>query len=218
MDITYLGHSCFKIKTTNATVVTDPFDKSVGFDMPRVSADIVTISHQHGDHNHVSTVNATARRDKPFLIDAVGEYEVGGVSVFGIRTYHDDAKGEKRGENIVYSILMDNISVVHLGDIGHTLKQSQISDLGTADILLCPVGGHYTIDPKQVGDLVSQLEPSIFIPMHYKTEAHDKKTFESLITLEEFLKVLGSEATTTDKLTISKSNLPEEMEVVVLTN
>lgn len=216
MDITYLGHSCFKIKTPNATVVTDPYNKSVGFEMPRVSADILTVSHSHDDHNNIKAVSGTSRRDNPFVIDAAGEYEVGGVSVFGINTYHDDVQGEKSGNNLVFSILIDDLTVVHMGDIGHTLKQSQLSEIGTADIVICPVGGHYTIDPKLVGDLVSQLEPSIFIPMHYKTDQHDQSTFEKLVTIEEFLKEFGSEADYQDKLTITRNNLPEEMEVVVL--
>lgn len=216
MDITYLGHSCFKLKTTSASLITDPYSKSVGFTMSRVSADIVTVSHSHEDHNEISLVTPTSRRNRPFIIDAAGEYEVGGVSVFGIHTYHDNQEGAIRGENLVFSILMDDISVVHLGDLGHTLKQSQLSALGTADVLLCPVGGHYTIDTALVADLVSQFEPSILIPMHYKTPEHDQGVYGALKTVDEFLKEFGSQATMVDKLSVSRATMPEEMEIIVL--
>lgn len=216
MDITYNGHSSFKLRTSSATVVTDPYNNDIGLSMPRISADIITVSHQHDDHNNIKALSGTSRRKNPFIIDSPGEYEVGGVSVFGIRTYHDDQEGVERGTNIVYTILLDGLHIVHLGDLGHTLKQSQISELGQADVLLCPVGGHYTIDPKKISDLVSQLEPSILVPMHYKTEQHDQKTFGDLITVDEFVKLFGSEATTTDKLSVSRSSIPEELEVVIL--
>lgn len=215
MDITYLGHSAFKLRSTDATVVTDPYPKSIGLQLPRVSADVVTVSHQHEDHNYTDGVSGTARRDKPFIIDALGEYEVSGVSVFGIHSYHDDEEGAARGENIIYNILIDGISVVHLGDLGHTLTKSMVSQIGPADVVLCPVGGHFTIDPKKVSDCVSLLEPSYLIPMHYKTDAHDPTVFQDLITLEEFLKLYGAEAKPVDKLSVSRSSMPEELEVVV---
>lgn len=216
MDITYIGHSCFKLRTSSSIVIMDPYDKSIGFDLPRLSADIVTVSHQHADHNNSKAISASSRRDKPFIIDAPGEYEIGGVSVFGIHTYHDEEQGAQRGNNTVFSVLIDDVSVVHLGDLGHSLKQSQLSELNGVDVLLCPVGGHYTLDPKKMIDLISQIEPSIIIPMHYKTEAHDRSTFEPLISLDQFIKDFGSEAKPMDKLTISPSSLPEEMELVVL--
>lgn len=216
MDITYLGHSSFKLKSNLATVITDPYDKSVGFNMIKVNADVVTVSHDHPDHNNVENVGPTTRRDKPFIIDAPGEYEVGGVSVFGIKSFHDDNQGNDRGKNVIYSIIMEGLSVVHLGDLGHLLKPFQVNGLNGVDVLMCPVGGHYTIDPKKISELVTQLEPSIFIPMHYKTPNHDPKTFESLLTIDEFLKEFGGESQRTDKLTISKSTLPEDMEIIII--
>src|SRR5690606_19692153 len=101
MTITYHGHSCFKLKGKNGSAVTDPYEDSVGFKLPNVSADVVTISHGHGDHNQAGRVAGTARRPKPFVIDKLGEYEVGGVSVFGLLSYHDEQKGEERGQNFI---------------------------------------------------------------------------------------------------------------------
>ena len=216
MDITYLGHSSFKLRTTNATVVTDPYNKEIGLEMPRVSADVVTVSHQHDDHNATNNVSGTSRRENPFIVESPGEYEVGGVSVFGIKTYHDDQEGALRGDNNVYSILIDGVSIIHLGDLGHTVTQKQIADLGTADVLLCPVGGHYTLDPKKVSELINVFEPSIFIPMHFKTPAHDPKTFGDLITLDEFVKDFGTEPKKADKLSVTKTTLPEDMEMYIL--
>ena len=216
MDITYLGHSSFKLKVANATLVTDPYNKSVGFSFPRTSADIVTISHAHEDHNNKDAVNTTARRDKPFIIDSPGEYEVGGTSVFGVPSFHDDQEGELRGPNTIFSILMEGISVVHLGDLGHLLKQSQLSELNGVDVLLCPVGGHYTIDRKKVTELINQLEPSILIPMHYKTPNHNQDTFKEVGTLEEFIKDFGTEPQTMEKLSVTKASLSEDLQLVVL--
>lgn len=217
MDITYLGHSCFKLRSGSATVITDPYDASVGFKLPRVSADVVTVSHQHSDHNNIGGVAASSRRERPFIIDKAGEYEVGGVSVFGLRTYHDDKQGQLRGENIVYSVLIEGISVVHLGDLGHQLSEAEVDELNGVDVLLCPVGGHYTIGPKEAVNLVQAVEPAVIVPMHFKTDQHDKKTFEMIEEVGKFVEEMGLEAKTTDKLSISRSSLPEETELVVLT-
>ncbi len=216
MIITYNGHSSFKLKGKAGTVVTDPFHSYIGIEMPKVSADLVTISHDHKDHNYVDAVSATARRDRPFVIDSPGEYEVAGISVFGVQTYHDDQQGAERGTNIIYTILLDDLRVCHLGDLGHELTPEQIDEIGDVDILLCPVGGVYTIGPKAAINVIKTLEPSMVIPMHYQTSALDENTFGELATLEEFLKEYGVEVEPDDKLNIDRSNLPEETEVVVL--
>lgn len=216
MDITYAGHSAFKIKASAGTVVTDPYDAHVGFAMSSASADVVTVSHQHSDHNAVNLVKGTARRDKPFIIDKPGEYEVGGISVFGVPTFHDTNQGAERGSNIVFTVVMDSIKVCHLGDLGHELTQEQISDIGAVDVLLIPVGGSFTIDPQRAVKTIHMLEPSYVIPMHYKTPGHDEKVYGDLATLEDFLKAYGSEAKPVAKLTVEAGRLPEETELVVL--
>lgn len=217
MNITYNGHASFKLRGKTAACVTDPFSSDIGFSMPRVSADIVTVSHDHRDHNDTGSVSGTARRDEPFVIKAPGEYEVLGVSVFGLPTFHDAKEGSERGKNTIFVIHVDGVSITHLGDLGHGLSNKQVEEIGEVDVLLVPVGGFYTIGPRKAVEVISQLQPSLVIPMHYRTKKHDDKTFGKLSKISDFLKEGGyDQAQTTDKLSVSKSSLPEEMEVVVL--
>jgi L-ascorbate metabolism protein UlaG (beta-lactamase superfamily) len=215
MEITYLGHSSFRLKGKTGTVITDPYQEKIGFAFPNVSADIVTSSHDHFDHNATNKVNGTARREKPFLVTQPGEYEVGGVSVFGTVTYHDDAKGAERGQNTVFTVFMDDLRICHLGDLGHELTNDQLDEIGVIDVLLCPVGGHYTIDPKTAVKVIQQIEPSYVIPMHYRTPKYGPD-FAQVGTLEDFLKEYGVAPAAQPKLNVEKNKLPEEMELVVL--
>lgn len=216
MIITYNGHSSFKLKGKNSLVVTDPFDSLVGFEAPALSADVVTVSHQHSDHNNIIPVKGTTRRAKPFIIDKPGKYEVGGVSVFGVKFFHDDQAGAVRGVNCCFTILLEGLRICHLGDLGHELTVTQVEQIGSIDVLLCPVGGVYTINPKSAIVVIKALEPSIVIPMHYKTTAHNQELFSELATLEDFLKEYGIEVEAEEKLQVDRSRLPEETEVVVL--
>lgn len=217
MVITYHGHSCFKLKGRRGSVVLDPFDEGVGFGLPRLSAEIVTVSHDHFDHNAFGKVKGTSKREKPFIIEESGEYEVGQISVFGTKTFHDDQGGELRGRNIVYTVLMDDLRVCHLGDLGHELTADQLDAIGSVDILLCPVGGHYTIGPEQTVKTIRALEPSIAIPMHYRSPDHNQEGFANLKTMEDFLKVYGVEPVPVPKLEVEgRSQLPQETELVVL--
>ncbi|MCL4208536.1 MBL fold metallo-hydrolase [Patescibacteria group bacterium] len=218
MEITYLGHSCFRLKGNLGTVITDPFDSYIGFNLPSASADIVTISHDHKDHNNYKAINGTARREKPFIITHPGEYEVGGISVFGVKTDHDASGGAERGSNIVYTVLIDDLKICHLGDLGHELTQEQLTEIGQADVLLLPVGGVFTIGADQALKIAQAMEPSYIVPMHYKTAKHDVNVFGDMATLEDFMKEFGSEIVPVPKLVISKDRLPEETEMVVLMN
>jgi len=214
MYISWLGQSCFKIqdKTTpdGITIVTDPFDKSIGLKVPNFEADIVTVSHDHHDHNNVS-----ALRGNPFIINSAGEYDRKGVMIEGVESYHDDKQGTKLGKNIIYRIEIDDITIVHLGDLGQILDNKQLEKIGGADILLVPVGGTYTLDAKNAVEVVSQIEPRIVIPMHYKT----KNLKISLDGADKFIKELGLKPTIEEKLKISKKDLPaEDMELVILKN
>ncbi len=214
MDITYLGHSSFRIRGKNATVVTDPYETSlVGLKFPRhTTADIVTISHEHEDHNAVGALEGS-----PFVIRGPGEYEVKGISVIGVGVFHDDVKGAKRGPNTIYRIEVDGMSIVHLGDLGHMLSETEVDALDGVDILLVPVGGVYTIDAATAAGVVGETDPSVVIPMHYRREGTNEKTFGQLSTVEPFLKEMGKEAIAPlPKLTMTKDKLPEEMQVVVL--
>lgn len=216
MTITYHGHSCFKLKGKRGTAVTDPFGEYVGFSPPSLSADIVTVSHHHPDHDATSKVTGTARRSKPFIIDAAGEYEIGGISVFGVPAFHDNSQGTERGRNTIYTILIDDIRVCHLGDLGHELTEELIDGIGEIDVLMVPVGGVFTLDPTQAVQAIRALEPSIVIPMHFKTEMHKPDLFGELKTLADFLKEYGAEVQPIDKLELDEATLPEEREIVVL--
>ena len=216
MDIIYLGHSGFKLRGKSASVVTDPFGPEIGFALPQVSADIVTVSHSHPDHAAVAKVQGTSRRPKPFIITAPGEYEIMGISVRAIPVFHDDQQGKLRGKNLIMVITIDGVHLVHLGDLGHPLTEAQVEDIGPVDVLMVPVGGVFTIGPQVAASVVENLDPSIVIPMHYRTEKHSD-VFKELSTLSDFLKAMGIESKQSqEKLTVAAGNLPEETEVVVL--
>ena len=206
-----MGHAAFKIKGKEATIVTDPFDpKSVGFDFPKVKVDIVTVSHDHDDHNFVEGVGG-----EPFIISGPGEYEVSGVQIFGVKAYHDNKKGAERGKTTLYLIEMDDLSLVHLGDLGHKLEHDQVEELNSVDILMVPVGGIYTINAETAAEVVAQLEPKIVIPMHYQTP--ELKLPRKLDPVGKFLEQMGEENVRREKrLRVTKSSLPEDTEVVVL--
>ncbi|MFH1427695.1 MAG: MBL fold metallo-hydrolase [Patescibacteria group bacterium] len=212
MIISWLGQSCFKIQdkisSDGITVVTDPFDKSIGLKPPSFEADIVTVSHDHFDHNNIKSL-----RGNPYVVKGAGEYDIHGVLVEGVESYHDSKNGAEKGKNIMCRIEVDDISIVHLGDLGHILDNKQLERLAGADILLIPVGGVYTIDSKKAVEVVSQIEPRIVIPMHYKV----KGLKVDIETADKFIKELGIKPTMEEKLKISKKDLPQEdMELVVL--
>ncbi|MDD4901962.1 MAG: MBL fold metallo-hydrolase [Patescibacteria group bacterium] len=212
MMISYLGQSCFKLQDKlgpeGVTLVTDPFDKELGLKVPNFEADIVTVSHQHHNHN-----NAAALRGNPFIIDTPGEYDIKNVMVQGIKTWHDAKGGAERGENIVYRIEMDDLTIVHLGDLGHILTDEQLEQLDDVDILFIPVGGKVTLDAKAAVEVIGQLEPRIVIPMHYKLSGAKA----DLDAVEKFIKELGVQPRKEEKLKVAKKDLPVEgMELVVL--
>lgn len=214
MDITSLGHASFRLRGKAATLVTDPFDSEmVGLKFPKhVESDIVTVSHDHSDHNHTAQVEGS-----PYVIAGPGEYEVKGVGVVGLSTYHDDEKGAARGRNVVYRIEMDGVAIVHLGDLGHTLSTDQVDELDGVHILMVPVGGVYTLDPTRAIEVINEIEPNIVIPMHYGRDQLNQKTFQGLSLLQDFLKEFGkADAVPQPKLSITKDKIPAEMQVVIL--
>jgi len=215
MQITYHGHSCFKLKGELGSVVTDPFDdKAVGIPLARLNAEIVTISHNHDDHNAADKVKGTAKREQPFVIDQSGEYEVGGISVFGVKTYHDQVQGAQKGHNIVFKVLIDNLSICHLGDLAHQLDEKQLDDIGMVDILFLPVGGPYSLMAEEAIKVVNAISPSIFIPMHYAQSDYPSDT--RLKTIDSFVQAYGMSPEPLDKLIVDKERLPEETQLVIL--
>lgn len=169
MKITWLGHSCFKLEeSTGTTLVTDPYHEYVGYEMIDVEPDILTISHAHKDHNCMDHIKGS-----PTLINRSGFYEMDGVHILGLKSYHDEAKGSKRGENLIFKVRMDGVDVIHMGDIGEDCNAMISEALGACNILMIPVGGVYTIDAEQAKEYVDRLMPDIVIPMHYKTKDCD---------------------------------------------
>lgn len=207
MEITYLGHSCFRLRGKQATIVTDPFAPEPGYTLGKVGASIVTVSHPHPGHAYATGVSGSPR-----IIDRPGEYEVSGVLIIGLPTYHDKEKGTERGKNTVFVMEIDELSLCHLGDLGHSLSDTQLEEIGKVDVLMVPVGGITTINAKEAAALVRQMEPKIVLPMHYKTPAA-KGELESV---EGFLREMGSQPTPQPKLSINKTNLPLSMQVILL--
>ncbi len=212
MDITYLGHSSFRMRGKDASVVTDPFDpKMVGLKFSGVKADIVTVSHDHKDHNYVDGVKEAEK-----VVNGPGEYEIKGVSILGYGTFHDSEKGEKRGKNTVYVYEFDNLRIAHLGDLGHKLPEDLLEEIGDIDILLIPVGGVFTIDSALAIETVQAIEPSIVIPMHYQQKGLNQATFSELAPVESFLQDIGLPVEKMGKLSIKQSDFIEETKRVVV--
>lgn len=163
MKIKWLGHACFAIETGNKRIITDPFNEEVGYPMPGLSADIITVSHEHWDHSAVDTISG-----HPEVINQTGEYRLGPINITGLPSFHDKTGGQERGKNIIFCIQAEGIKVVHLGDLGHVVAE-QLSGIGGVDILLIPVGGKYTIDAQEAFVTVQNLNPGIVVPMHYQT-------------------------------------------------
>lgn len=209
MKIIWHGHSCFKIVTKNTVIITDPFSKDIGLKPPRCEANVVTISHDHYDHN-----NSSALRGTPFVIDSPGEYELKEVAILGINSFHDAKQGKERGLNTIFVIGTEDVRICHLGDFGQNeLTAEQVEKLGEIDILMIPVGGVYTIDSEKAAAVINQIEPKIVIPMHYKIPNLNIK----LQGVDPFLKELGIEKEVVDQLVIKKKDLPkEETKVVVM--
>ncbi len=214
MQIQWLGQSCFKIQSKNIngeiTIITDPYGPSIGLKLPKLQADIVTISHDHDDHNNIDVVSGD-----PFIIDSAGEFETKGVFVFGIPAHHDNKEGQERGNITIFKINSEDITIAHLGDLGHELNSDILERLGNIDILLLPVGGTYTIDAKMASKIVSVIEPRIVIPMHYQIPG---LKVDDLDTVEKFIKESGLPFEKMDKLKILKKDLPQDETKVIILN
>jgi len=209
MKIKWLGHASFMITSeTGIKIITDPYitTERLNYGEIKESADIVTVSHEHGDHSNVSGV-----RGNPEAVR--GTAKVKEIEFKGIPTYHDNAKGQSRGNNTIFCFEVDGVKVCHLGDLGHLLSDKQAADLGSVDILLIPVGGNYTIDAKVAGQLCDRLKPKVVIPMHFR---NDKCTFP-IAGVDEFIK--GKEGVSrldTSEVEFKQGELPANTKTVVL--
>ncbi|MDE6473501.1 MAG: MBL fold metallo-hydrolase [Clostridia bacterium] len=186
MKIEWLGHSCFKLtESTGTTIVTDPFDKEiVGFDMTKTTADVVTCSHQHKDHNAIVRIDG-----EPLVLSECGFWEVKGVDISSVLSYHDDRLGKKRGENKIFKFRMDGVDLCHMGDIGEDCTVRLADGIGSVNVLMIPVGGNYTIDAKQAKKYVDIMMPDVVIPMHFKTS----KSAVDIEKLDEFIDLFDEE-------------------------
>ncbi len=214
--IYWAGQSCFQISVSNsrdhsADIVIDPFDEEIGLKLPNLSADILLVTHQHHDHNNIKGVKGEA-----FLVEGPGEYEVKGVFIQGIPSFHDDKEGKERGQNTIYVLEAEETRFCHLGDLGQKqLTDEQLEKIDSVDVLMIPVGGEYTIDSSSAQKIISQIEPKIVIPMHYALP----KLKIKLDDVSKFLKTMGKPSIAPqEKFVVKASTLPKDgMEIVVLT-
>lgn len=210
MEITWYGHSCFRLTERGlATIVTDPFDSNViGYEPLKLKADIVTVSHHAPGHDYVQAVKGYRH-----LIDGPGEYEIGGVFITGVQTDGYGKKNTDRPRNTLYVFDYMGLNIAHLGDLHTVPSQTEIEALGTVHVVLIPVGGGQGLNAAKAAEVVSLLEPNLVIPMHYRTPAVKL----ALDPLEKFLKEMGlHDAERLPSLKVTKASLPEETKVIVL--
>ncbi|MCC7107201.1 MAG: MBL fold metallo-hydrolase [Chloroflexi bacterium] len=207
MDITWYGHSCFRLRGRDVSIITDPFDRSLGFNLNRLTASIVTVSHDSPNHSSVLTLPGDAR-----VVRGPGEYEIGGASITGVAT-PGERGGAERTKNTAYRFELDDLTVCHLGDVGKTLNPDQIDALKDPDVLLLPVGGVCTVSPAEAAEIASQLEPKLIVPMHYGLSGLPIK----LEPVDRFRREMGlEEIKTVQRLTVTRSSLPETTTVLLL--
>src|SRR6266516_3284749 len=208
MEISWLGHSCFQLRGKNVTLITDPFSPQLGYSLGKISAPIVTISHNHPGHNYAAGVSGNPR-----IVSGPGEYEISDVLITGVASYHDNKRGQELGRNTIYIIHMDDLVICHLGDLGHILQEEQLEEVADADVLLLPIGGQHTINAAQAAEIISQVEPRIVIPMHYRVAGE-----EGPDPLSKFRREMGVESIEPQaKLSVTHANVPAETQIVLLT-
>jgi len=210
MKITWIGHACFLIEAEEARILTDPFGEDVPYPFPETSVDIVTVSHGHFDHNATHRVPG-----RPAVIEATGDFDVRGVRLKGIPSFHDDRGGAERGPNILYAFELEGATIAHLGDLGEPLDETQRAALADAEVFFIPVGGHFTIDARQAAALIEDL-PSVrlVIPMHYKTDAIADWPIAAVDEFESLVDNARRVGASTIKVT--RASLPEQREVWIL--
>jgi len=211
VKIKWLGHSCFIITSYNGTrIITDPYsvERGIHYSTINEDADIVLVSHDHWDHNNVSSI-----KGNPIIIKDSGVNIVKDIEFKGVSTYHDSSFGKDRGPNNIFCFCVDEINICHLGDLGHTLSQQQVADVGRVDILLIPVGGNYTINATDANNICDKLKPKLVIPMHFKNDRCEFPidSVTPFIEKRNNVKLLNI-----SELKMKASELPATIETIVL--
>jgi len=209
MKIKWLGHSSFLIESGRGIkIITDPFDETLGYKLPRIKVNIVTVSHEHFDHNYVRGV-----KGRPVVFKGLVNRESHKMEFKGISSYHDSVYGGQRGLNTIFVIKADGLNLCHLGDLGHVLDSDKLDEIGTIDILFIPVGGFYTIDNNQATHIIKDIKPKIAIPMHYKTEAikFSIDPVEVFLSNKDNVQILES-----SEFEIAEDTLPKNTQIYVL--
>ena len=209
MKIKWLGHSCFLITNKRGiNILTDPFDDTLGYKMTKEKINIITISHEHYDHN-----NTMGIKGKPVVLKGTVNRDTHKMIFKGISSYHDSVYGKNRGNNTIFIIKTDEMVLCHLGDLGHVLENRQLEEINQVDILFIPVGGYYTLNHIQADQVIEQLKPKIVLPMHYKTDAIkwpiDPLSF--FLDKKDNIKIMGE-----NSFEIEAGTLPEKTAVYVL--
>ena len=208
MEITWLGHACFQLRGKTATLITDPFTSQSGEAPQLGKASIVTISHDHPEHNNLAAVSGNPR-----VLQGPGEYEVSDVLITGVADVRGGKQVPERGKNTIYIIHMDDIAFCHLGRLDRALDEGQLEEVADVDVLFVPIGGGSVINATQAAEIISQVEPRIVIPMLYQAESP-----EAADALDKFCREMSIEKPVPQaKLSVTRSNLPAEVQVVVFT-
>ncbi len=214
MKIKWYGHASFLITSDSGTrIITDPYepgayDGGIAYKPIEDSADVVTVSHDHADHNYVQGIQGS-----PVVVKGPGTHGAAGLSFRGVATYHDPSEGKERGENTMFVFTVDGVTVCHAGDLGHVLTPDQVRELGAIDVLLLPIGGVFTLGPQEATEVADLLKPKILIPMHFKTPGCGFP----IASVDEFLEGKTSvERVDGSEITVARDRLPSPVHIVVL--
>jgi L-ascorbate metabolism protein UlaG (beta-lactamase superfamily) len=208
MELTWIGHSCFRLRGRDLTLLTDPVAPGLGYAGARLEADVVTVSHDEPNHSAVSAVAGT-----PYVVRGPGEYELRGAMITGVATPRRPGEGRDVPRNTAYVFELDDVSVCHLGDLTSPLTADQVAVVKDADVLLVPVGGHCTIDAAQAAEVVAQVEPKLVVPMHYRTPA----AALDLDPVDRFCREMGTaDPQPQSRLNVTRGSLPDQLTVVLL--
>lgn len=211
MEISWLGHACFQLRGKNALLLTDPFSPQSGepLRLSKINPTIVTLSHTFPQSTAPFPIGGT-----PYIVRSPGEYEISDVLITGIASYQDEKKGKEYGRNTIYVIHIDDLVVCHLGALGHVLQEEDLEEIADADVLFIPVSGNHTINATQAAEVISQIEPRIVIPIYAATSENAGREHPEL---DKFSREMGLQALTTQpKINVTRTNLPAEMQVVLL--